>query len=108
VGTMAGQIVIKGFLQFEIPIWLRRLITMVPSLIVITIGLDPTRTLVLSQVVLSFALPMAVIPLVLFTARRDIMGVLVNRRVTTMLAALTAAVILTLNLYLLYTIFAGG
>ncbi len=108
VGTMAGQVIIKGFLRREIPIWLRRLVTMVPSLIVILIGLDPTRTLVISQVILSFALPTAVIPLVLFTGRKDLMGVLANRRATTALAVLAAAVIVSLNLYLLYNIFAGG
>ncbi len=69
----------QGFLKRHIPIWLRRLVTMTPSLIVIGIGLDPTRTLVISQVVLSFGLPFAIIPLVMFTSRPDIMGVLVNR-----------------------------
>jgi manganese transport protein len=108
VGTMAGQVIMKGFLRKEIPVWLRRLITMVPSLIVISIGLDPTRTLVISQVLLSFGLPMAVIPLIMFTSRRDIMGVLVNRRTTVALAIAAAAVILGLNFYLLYGIFFGG
>ena len=68
VGTMAGQVIMQGFLHRQIPVWLRRLVTMVPSLIVIVIGLDPTRTLVISQVVLSFGLPFAIIPLVMFTA----------------------------------------
>lgn len=79
-----------------------------PSLIVIAIGLDPTRTLVLSQVVLSFGLPFAIIPLVMFTSRKDIMGVLVNKKITTILASIVAALIILLNIYLLYeTLFAG-
>jgi manganese transport protein len=80
---------------------------MIPSLIVIAIGLEPTRTLVISQVVLSFGLPFAVIPLVMFTARKDIMGVLVNSRVTTLLASAVAALIVILNLFLLYQTFLG-
>src|SRR3990170_3348776 len=90
VGTMAGQVIMQGFLHRHIPPWLRRLVTMLPSLIVIAIGLDPTRTLVISQVMLSFGLPFAVIPLVLFTQRRDLMGILVNRRMTTVAASLVA------------------
>lgn len=105
VGTMAGQVIMQGFLHQHIPAWIRRLVTMLPSLIVIAIGLDPTRTLVLSQVVLSFGLPFAIIPLVLFTARRDIMGALVNHRLTTLAASLAAAAIVALNLYLLYQTF---
>ncbi len=108
VGTMAGQVIMQGFLQRHIPPWIRRLVTMVPSLIVIVIGLDPTRTLVISQVVLSLGLPFAVIPLIMFTHRRDVMGVLVNRRTTTVLLSVVAAVIVVLNLYLLHQIFFGG
>lgn len=108
VGTMAGQVIMQGFLHFHIQPWLRRLITMAPSLVVIAIGLDPTRTLVISQVVLSFGLPFAVVPLVHFTARRDIMGVLVNRRLTTILATVVAGLIIALNLYLLYETLLGG
>jgi manganese transport protein len=108
VGTMAGQVIMKGFLRWEIPVWVRRLVTMVPSLVVISLGLDPTRTLVISQVALSFGLPMAVIPLIIFTSRKDLMGVLVNRTVTKVLAVAAAAVILALNVYLLYSTFAGG
>jgi manganese transport protein len=107
VGTMAGQVIMQGFLHFHIPPWARRLITIIPSLIVIFIGLDPTRTLVISQVVLSFGLPFAVIPLVIFTSRKDLMGALVNRRLTTILAALAAVLIVALNFYLLYQIFFG-
>ena len=108
VGTMAGQVIMKGFLRRGIPSWIRRLATMVPSLVVIALGLDPTRTLVVSQVVLSFGLPFAIIPLVMFTRRKDLMGVLVNRRLTTVAAALAAALVVVLNLYLLYQTFFGG
>jgi manganese transport protein len=108
VGTMAGQVMMQGFIHRHIPAWIRRLVTMVPSLVVIAIGLDPTRTLVLSQVLLSFGLPFAVVPLVLFTRRRDVMGVLVNRRITTVLASTVAALIIVLNVYLLYQTLFGG
>lgn len=108
VGTMAGQVIMQGFLHQHIPVWLRRLITLLPALVVIAIGLDPTYTLVLSQVVLSFGLPFAVIPLLIFTSRRDIMGVLVNRRSTTILLGIVSALIVGLNLFLLYQTFGGG
>ena len=98
----------QGFLHKEIPIWVRRLATMTPSLIVIFLGLDPTRTLVISQVVLSFGLPFAIIPLVMFTSRKSLMGVLTNRRSTTFLAAIVAGIIVFLNIYLLYSTFKGG
>ncbi len=107
VGTMAGQVIMQGFLHRHIAPWIRRLVTMAPSLIVIFVGLDPTRTLVISQVLLSFGLPFAIIPLVMFTSRMDVMGVLVNRRSTTVLASLAAAIIVLLNLYLLYQTFFG-
>jgi manganese transport protein len=105
VGTMSGQIIMQGFLHRQIPAWVRRLVTIVPSLVVIFIGLEPTRTLVVSQVVLSFGLPFAVIPLILFTARRDIMGVLVNRRLTTAVVGIIAGLIVALNVYLLVQTF---
>ena len=108
VGTMAGQVIMQGFLRRGIPSWIRRLVTMVPSLVVIALGLDPTRTLVVSQVVLSFGLPFAIIPLVMFTRRKDLMGVLVNRRLTTVAAGLAAALVVALNIYLLYQTFFGG
>jgi manganese transport protein len=108
VGTMAGQVIMQGFIRRRIPPWIRRLATMVPSLVVIFIGLDPTRTLVFSQVVLSFGLPFAIIPLVMFTRRKDLMGVLVNKPLTTALASLAALLIVGLNLYLLYQTFFGG
>jgi manganese transport protein len=102
---MAGQVIMQGFLHRKIPIWLRRFVTMLPALLVIAIGLEPTRTLVISQVVLSFGIPFALIPLVLFTRRKDLMGVLVNRRLTTMVATAVAALIVLLNLFLLYQTF---
>ena len=105
VGTMAGQVIMQGFLHRHIQPWIRRFVTMLPSLIVIAMGLNPTRVLVLSQVVLSFGLPFAVVPLVMFTRKREVMGELVNRRVTTALAILAAAVIIALNIYLLYQTF---
>ncbi len=108
VGTMAGQVIMQGFLHRHVPPWVRRVVTMVPSLIVIMIGLDPTRTLVISQVVLSFGLPFAIIPLVMFTSRRDIMGSLVNRRITTLAASLITALIIGLNLYLIFQLFTTG
>ncbi len=108
VGTSAGQVIMQGFLKRHIPIWLRRLITVAPSLAVIALGLEPTRTLVLSQVVLSFGLPFAIVPLVLFTSRRQVMGILVNRRLTTAAAAAVALLISGLNVYLLVQVFRGG
>ena len=107
VGTMAGQVIMQGFLHFHIPPWIRRIVTIVPSLIVIFVGFDPTRTLVLSQVVLSFGLPFAIIPLIIFTRRKDIMGVLVNNWFTTILTCLCAALIILLNFFLLYQTFFG-
>lgn len=101
VGTLAGQVVMQGFIRRRIPITVRRLVTMAPAFVVIGLGVDPSRTLVLSQVVLSFGIPFALIPLVIFTAKRDIMGPLVNRRTTTVAASLVAALIVGLNLYLL-------
>ncbi|MFN8486881.1 MAG: Nramp family divalent metal transporter [Caldilineaceae bacterium] len=108
VGTMAGQVIMQGFLHWHIPVWIRRLATIVPSLLVIGSGIEPTFALVLSQVVLSFGLPFAIVPLVIFTSRRDIMGVLVNHRSTTVVLSLVAALVIVLNLYLLYQVIAGG
>jgi manganese transport protein len=101
VGTLAGQVVMQGFIRRQIPLTLRRGVTMLPAFIVIAIGLDPSRTLVISQVILSFGIPFALIPLVLFTSRRDVMGALVNHRLTTAIAAVVAALISGLNLFLL-------
>jgi manganese transport protein len=108
VGTMAGQVVMQGFLHWHIPVWFRRLLTMLPALAVIALGLDPTRTLVISQVVLSFGLPFALVPLVRFTARSDLMGVLVNRRGTTLVAWMVTLLIVALNVFLLYQTIWGG
>jgi manganese transport protein len=101
VGTMAGQVVMQGFVRRTIPLFVRRAVTMLPAFVVIAIGLDPSRTLVLSQVVLSFGIPFALIPLVVFTSRRDIMGPLVNHRATTVVAVVVAALISALNIFLL-------
>src|SRR5438093_2881772 len=107
VGTLSGQVVMQGFIQRRIPIFLRRLVTMLPALVVAGIGVDPSRTLVISQVVLSFGIPFALVPLVWFTSRRDLMGPLVNRRATTAIAALVAALISALNVFLLGQTFLG-
>jgi len=108
VGTMSGQVIMQGFLHRQIPVWVRRLTTMLPSIIVIMIGLDPTRTLVISQVVLSLGLPFAVIPLIWFTSRKEVMGVLVNNHFTTVLSCIAATLIVSLNVYLLLQFFSGG
>jgi manganese transport protein len=101
VGTLSGQVVMQGFIDRQIPLVVRRGVTMLPAFVVIGIGVDPTRTLVISQVVLSFGIPFALIPLVLFTARRDVMGALANSRFVTALAAAVAALIVALNIFLL-------
>jgi manganese transport protein len=100
VGTYAGQVVMQGFIQRSVPLLVRRAVTMTPALIVLALGLDPTRSLVVSQVVLSFGIPFALVPLVLLTRRKDIMGALVNRRITTVVAVLVAAIISALNVFL--------
>ncbi|WAH38647.1 Nramp family divalent metal transporter [Alicyclobacillus dauci] len=107
VGTMAGQVIMQGFVGFTIPVWVRRVITMLPTFIIVALGVDPTQTLVISQVVLSLVLPMPVIALVYFTRRKDIMGVLVNKKSVTVLATICTVVIVTLNLILLYLSFFG-
>jgi manganese transport protein len=107
VGTMSGQIIMQGFLRRQIPLWVRRAITMLPSLIVIAIGFEPTRTLVISQVILSFGIPFALIPLIMFTRRKDIMGILVNHRITTVAASIVAGLIIMLNVFLLHQTFFG-
>jgi len=108
VGTMAGQIIMQGFMDFEIPVWLRRLITMAPSIAIIALGIDPTKALVISQVLLSFGLPFAIIPLISFTSDKRLMGVLVNKKATKILAILVAGIIIALNVYLLSVTFMGG
>ncbi|MHA0040560.1 Nramp family divalent metal transporter [Deinococcus sp. PEB2-63] len=105
VGTMAGQVIMQGFVNFSIPLWLRRTITMLPAFIVILLGLNPTDVLVLSQVILSFGVPFALVPLLLFTARRDVMGVLTSKPLVTGLGWLFASIIIGLNVYLLWGAF---
>jgi len=100
VGTMSGQVIMQGFIERNIPIWVRRLVTILPSMIVIALGLDPTHTLVISQVILSFGLPFALIPLMLFSQRRDVMGELANRKLTSIAGWAVTGLVVTLNLYL--------
>jgi manganese transport protein len=108
VGTYAGQVVMQGFIRRSIPLMLRRGLTLAPALIVLAIGLDPTRALVFSQVVLSFGIPFALVPLVLLTRRADVMGELVNHKLTTAVAALAAALIIALNAFLIVRTVAGA
>jgi manganese transport protein len=107
VGTYAGQVVMQGFINRRIPLFFRRAITMAPALVVLALGLDPTKTLVISQVVLSFGIPFALVPMILLTSRKRVMGALVNQRGTTILASVVAAVIIALNLFLLQQQFFG-
>jgi manganese transport protein len=101
VGTYAGQIVMQGFIDRRIPLFLRRAVTMAPSLVVLGIGVNTTATLVISQVVLSFGIPFALVPMILLTRRREVMGALVNRRATTVVASVVAMLIIALNLFLI-------
>jgi manganese transport protein len=103
VGTMSGQVVMEGFLHRQIPVFVRRAVTMIPAIILLAVGFNPTRALVLSQVFLSFGIPFALIPLVAFTARRSVMGALVNKHATTAAAVAVTVVIVGLNVYLLST-----
>ena len=103
VGTMSGQAVMQGFLRRRVPVFARRAVTMAPALALIAVGFSPTRALVLSQVFLSFGIPFALVPLVVFTSNRRLMGTLVNRRLTSLSAILVAALIVGLNVYLLAT-----
>jgi manganese transport protein len=107
VGTMAGQVVMQGFIRRRIPIFVRRAITLIPALIVLAIGLNPTDALVASQVVLSFGIPFALVPLVMLASRRDVMGALVNPRWLSVLAGTLAALIIALNIFLLQQVFFG-
>jgi manganese transport protein len=101
VGTLAGQVVMQGFIERRIPLFLRRIVTMVPALIVLAVGVDPTQALVLSQVVLSFGIPFALVPLLLFCRDRGLMGELVNRRSTTVAATVVVTAIIALNVFLI-------
>jgi manganese transport protein len=107
IGTLAGQVVMQGFIRKQIPIAVRRLVTMAPAFIAIGIGVDPSRTLVISQVVLSFGIPFALVPLVMFTSRESLMGVLVNHRTTVVVSSIVAGLIISLNVFLLYQTFVG-
>ncbi|MGL5389369.1 MAG: Nramp family divalent metal transporter [Serratia sp. (in: enterobacteria)] len=101
VGTLAGQVVMQGFVRFYIPIWVRRVITMMPSFIVIMLGMDATRILVLSQVLLSFGIALALVPLLAFTGNRELMGEMVNSRLIQNVGKLIVLVVVGLNGYLL-------
>src|SRR3954454_18977989 len=105
VGTLAGQVVMQGFIRRQIPIIVRRAVTMAPAFVVIGLGADPSRTLILSQVILSFGIPFALVPLVSFTARRDVMCGFANAWATTVAATLVAGVIISLNVFLLVQTF---
>jgi manganese transport protein len=107
VGTYAGQVIMAGFLRRRVPVLVRRLVTLAPALIVLALGVDPTRALVVSQVVLSFGVPFALVPLILFTARRSVMGRFTNRPITTVLASVAAALIIALNGFLVWTLLTG-
>jgi manganese transport protein len=107
VGTMAGQVVMQGFIRRRIPIFLRRGLTLAPALLVLAIGIDPTDALVGSQVVLSFGIPFALVPLLMLAARRDVMGSLANPRWLTAVASVLASLIISLNIFLLGQLFFG-
>jgi manganese transport protein len=102
VGTMAGQMIVDGFMQWRVSVFVRRLITMIPALIVIGIGVNTLSTLIASQVVLSLVLPFAVVPLVWLTSRRDVMGDMVNGRIVQTLAIVVAIMVIAMNVVLLY------
>src|SRR5271167_4155268 len=101
VGTMAGQMIMQGFVGFSIPIWVRRLVTMLPAFVIVALGVNATKALVVSQVVLSIALPLPMIALIIFTGRRDIMGAFKNNRLTRIAALIGTAVVLVLNFVLI-------
>ena len=107
VGTMSGQVVMQGFIRRRIPIFLRRALTLAPALLILALGIDPTKALVISQVILSFGIPFALIPLVLIARRRDVMGALVNPPWLTVLASVLAGLIIALNVFLLQQVFFG-
>jgi manganese transport protein len=107
VGTMAGQVVMQGFIKRRIPIFLRRALTLAPALVVLGFGLDPTTALVVSQVVLSFGIPFALIPLLIVASKRELMGSMVNPGWLTAIAGVLAALIIALNLFLLEQVFIG-
>jgi manganese transport protein len=102
VGTLAGQMIMQGFVRFRIPLWLRRLLTMIPAFVVVALGAHPTSALVMSQVVLSIALPLPMISLIIFTSRADLMGVFANGGLTRLLAIAATILVLALNAVLIY------
>lgn len=108
VGTLAGQTIMKGFVGLSIPVNIRRIITMTPALLIIALGVNPMYALVMSQVVLSFALPFAIVPMLLITNRKDLMGIFVNKPLTKILGWLITALIVGLNAVLLYLTFSGS
>lgn len=107
VGTMSGDIIMQGFIKRSIPLYLRRLITMIPPMAIIAFGVNPTKALVISQVILSFGIAFALIPLIIFTSNRRLMGSLVNHSLTTIVSWLVAALIISLNVFLLFQTFFG-
>ena len=107
VGTMAGQVVMQGFIRRQIPLFVRRALTLFPALLVLAIGIDPTDALVGSQVVLSFGIPFALVPLLMIAANKNVMGELVNPRWLTALAGALSSLIIALNVFLLYQVFFG-
>ncbi len=108
VGTLAGQVVMQGFVRFYIPLWVRRAITMAPSFVVIMMGLDPTRILVMSQVLLSFGIALALVPLLVFTSDKKLMGDLVNVRWVKLVGWAIVAVVVALNLWLIFSSLFGN
>jgi len=106
VGTLAGQMIMQGFVRFRIPLWLRRLVTMIPAFAVIALGAHPTSALVISQVVLSIALPLPMISLIIFTSRADLMGSFANTGMTRVVAIAATILVLALNAVLIYLSFA--
>lgn len=106
VGTMAGDVIMQGYIKKRISLYIRRFITMLPPLAIILLGVNPSRALVISQVVLSFGISFALVPLITFTSNPNVMGKLVNHRITALIAWVVAFLIIALNIFLLYeTIF---
>ncbi|MGL6297261.1 MAG: Nramp family divalent metal transporter, partial [Plesiomonas sp.] len=103
VGTLAGQVVMQGFTHLKIPLWVRRVVTMLPAFVVIIIGLNPSSILVLSQVVLSFGIAFALIPLLIFTGQRALMGELTNSKIIQGIGAVIVVLVVALNIFLLAT-----
>ena len=101
VGTMAGEMIMQGFVNFRIPVWVRRFVTMIPAFVIVALGIGATKALIFSQVILSIALPVPMLALILFTARADIMGKFVNSHFANIAACTGAAVVLLLNISLL-------